>query len=189
MNLEKYVVIFCKYFGNFSEASMLWQNGNARNQNNLLGRCKTFWVNHMKLSRDKECFNTNHDVLFSGTHAAFSEGIHLLVIGLSMWSEKDYHFSNVYTKLHGPNFCWKKYQKTRHFYFAYISNKIAFQYDAYRPLVDRISQHALLRRGACSGRSGPLRCLLWGLPGPGGVVSQHALRQTPPLHGQNDRHV
>ena len=76
-----------------------------------------------------------------------------------------------------------------------IINKNAFQKDAYRPLVDRISQYALLR-GGC-------QCLVLGwmpgpgggclpgtggcLPGPGGggVVSQHALGRTPPLPAVN----
>ena len=41
------------------------------------------------------------------------------------------------------------FSKFSHFkiYFYY---KIAFQWDAYRPLVDRISQYALLRWGAWS---------------------------------------
>ena len=47
--------------------------------------------------------------------------------------------------------------------FEVIKNKIAFQWDAIRPLVDRISQHALRRGG----------CLLWGVSGSrvGGVWS------------------
>ena len=43
-----------------------------------------------------------------------------------------------------------------------ILNKIAFQQDAYRPLVDRISQHALLRGVPGRGREG--------VPGLGGGV-------------------
>ena len=55
-------------------------------------------------------------------------------------------------------------------------NKIAFQYDAYRPLVDRISQHALHRGVMSAPRGG----VCSGVPLPGvGWVSQHALRQTP----------
>ena len=49
-----------------------------------------------------------------------------------------------------------------------ILNKIAFQQDAYRPLVDRISEHALLRGVPGLGRRG---CLVWGgVPGLGGGV-------------------
>ena len=54
------------------------------------------------------------------------------------------------------------------------------------PLVDRISQHALLRGGLGLGRAwsrggvpGPWGALSRGCLLPGGVVSQHALRQTP----------
>ena len=59
-------------------------------------------------------------------------------------------------------------------------DKIAFQQVAYRPLVDRITQHAL-RRGVWSGGVVPGPD---GVSAPGGawsqgVVSQHALRQTP----------
>ena len=71
-------------------------------------------------------------------------------------------------------------------------NKIAFQQDAYRPRVDRISQHALCRGGAwswggCAWSQGGAwsreeGAWSWGcVHGLGGVVSQHALRQTPPL--------
>ena len=71
-------------------------------------------------------------------------------------------------------------------------NKIAFQWDAHRPRVDRISQYAMkggvsALGGICSGGvSAPGGCLLLegllpgGVSAPGGV-SQHALRQTPPL--------
>ena len=60
----------------------------------------------------------------------------------------------------------------------------------YRPLVARISQHALRRGclflgGVCSwGVSAPRGCLLLGGVCPGSV-SQYALRQTPPCE-QND---
>ena len=62
-----------------------------------------------------------------------------------------------------------------------IHNKIAFQ-DAYRPLVDHISQHALCR-GCVSAMGVSAPGGAWSLRGVcsgGGVVSQHALRQTPP---------
>ena len=91
-------------------------------------------------------------------------------------------------------------------WFKGIANKIAFQYDAYRPLVDRISLHALVRGGmpawsqvgwvCLAGRGGGClpgpkggACLVQGGGVPawsGGVpawscgVSQHALRQTLP---------
>ena len=52
-----------------------------------------------------------------------------------------------------------------------IYNKIAFQYDAYRPLVDRISQHALLLGGSAPGGVRSWGGLLLGGSAPGGVCS------------------
>ena len=65
-----------------------------------------------------------------------------------------------------------------------MEDRIAFQWDAYCPLVDCISQHALLRGGGGVCSQGMVGLLPGGVPGPGGVVSQHALRQTP-SRGQN----
>ena len=79
---------------------------------------------------------------------------------------------------------FKSTPRTESVYSKLCIEKIPFLSDAYRPLVDHISQHALHRglsawgclvRGAWSqGVPG------WGCLVPGGVVSQHALRQTPP---------
>ena len=69
-----------------------------------------------------------------------------------------------------------------------VLNKIAFQWDAYRPRVDRISQHARLEGGVCSGvgacSGGGGVCsggggLLRG-DGPGGVCSRgRGMRYSP----------
>ena len=59
-----------------------------------------------------------------------------------------------------------------------ISNKIAFQYDPYRPLVDCVSQHSLLRGVPGLGVALSGGCLVpsgaWShqVPGPGGACSR-----------------
>ena len=74
------------------------------------------------------------------------------------------------------------------------TNKIAFQQDAYRPLVDRTAHGRVsasgpggggcLPRGVCPGGCVPGGVCLWSKGG----VSQHALGQTLPCE-QNHRHV
>ena len=70
--------------------------------------------------------------------------------------------------------------KTEFVHFCKQKTRIAFQYDAYRSLVERISQYAL-RRGVYLAGGGGLPCQGRGSALPGEMVSQHALRQTLPL--------
>ena len=68
------------------------------------------------------------------------------------------------------------------FTYSLKFNKNAFQYDACRPLVVHISQHALLPEAP-----GPRGCLLWGMvPGLGGGIPA-CTKADPPE--QNHRHV
>ena len=69
---------------------------------------------------------------------------------------------------------------------VYSKNKNAFQWDAYRPLVDRIPAYTV--QGAYLNRGG---VPAWGIPAagclPGVCVSQHAMGQTSTLW--KDRHL
>ena len=69
----------------------------------------------------------------------------------------------------------------------FVNNKNAFQEDPYHPLVDHIPT-CTVEGGVCRGDCLPRGVSAQGVSVQGGV-SQHALRQTPPVNRMTERQV